>query len=71
MGLRMFWRNQQIDMAEDAATRFIQDKIAQRLVLRNEPRLLPDGGPRRGCNAPHNDVSDFAFGMAVYDMVGF
>ena len=40
-GARVLRRNQQIHVTEDAAARLVQHEIAQRLVLRDEARLLP------------------------------
>ena len=65
---RVLRRNQQVDVPEDAAARLVQHEIAQRLVLRDEARLLPDRIARRREHAADDDVADLAFGVAAHHM---
>jgi hypothetical protein len=67
----MFWWNQQIYMAKNPAARLIQYKIAQVIIFGNEGALFPQGIPRWRRHPTHNDITDFAFGMAGNNVNGF
>jgi hypothetical protein len=54
----------QIYVAKDAASRFLEDEIAQCAVLGDEARLLPQGFARRRRNSADNHVADLASGVA-------
>ena len=55
-------------MSEDAATRLVEDEIAQGSVLGDEARLLPQGFARRGRDAADDHIADLALGMASDDV---
>ena len=67
---RVLRRHQQVDVAEDAAARLVEDEVAQRLVAGDEARLLPERVARRRRDAADDDVADLAFGMAADHMDG-
>ena len=51
-------------MAEHAATRLVQYKVAKRFVFGDKTRLVPNGRAVRRGNATDDDVTDLAFSMA-------
>ncbi|MNH17226.1 hypothetical protein D3C79_768890 [compost metagenome] len=65
---RVLGRHQQVDVAEHAAAWLIEDEVAQGLVAGDPARLLPDGGAGGRGDAADNDVTDFAFGVAIDDV---
>src|SRR5690606_39542476 len=60
--------HQQVDMAKDAAARLVEHEIAERLVAGDEPRLLPEGRPRRRRYTTDDDVADLPLGVAGDDV---
>lgn len=50
-------------MAEHAAARFVQDEVAQGLVIGDPAALFPDRVTGRGQDAADDDIADLAFGM--------
>ena len=58
-------------MPENAATRLIEDEIAQGAVAGDEARLLPQGFAWRGRDAADDHVADLAFGVAGDDVDDF
>ena len=69
-GLRLgvAWRNQKVHMAKHPAAWFVQDEVAQHLVLRDPVPLLPDRRAGWRGDAADDDIADLAFGMARHDM---
>ncbi len=55
-------------MLKHTAPWFIQNELAQRLIIFNPAGLLPDTVTRRLGNAADNDVSNFTFSMARHDV---
>jgi hypothetical protein len=55
-------------MAEDAASRLIQDEIAQGFVTGDPAGLLPYCCTWRWRYASNNYVANLTLGMATYDM---
>ena len=70
-GIRVFRRHEQVNMLEDAASRFIQHKLAQSLILRDPARLLPERFARWWRQPADDHIADFPFGMATDDMDDF
>ena len=66
--IRVFGRHQQIDVLEDAATRLVQDKAAQTLIVCDPARLFPEGIARWRGHAADDDIAHFAFRMARNQM---
>ena len=64
----MLGRNQEVDVTKDTPTRFIQHEVSQRLITGDESGLLPQAVPRGRTHAPDNNITDFTFRMATYDM---
>ena len=67
-GSRILGRDEQVVVPEHSAARLVQHEIAQRFVLRDEARLLPDRVAGRRGDAADDDVAHFAFRVAAYDM---
>jgi hypothetical protein len=65
---RVLGRHEEIDVAKDAAARFVEHEIAQGLIARDEARLLPQRVAGRRRDAADDDVADFAGGVAAHDM---
>jgi hypothetical protein len=58
-------------MTENPAPGFVEYEISQRLVLRYEPGLLPQGVAGGGRNTADNDIAYFPLGVAAYDVYNF
>ena len=68
---RVLGRHEQIDVAKDAAARLVEHEIAQRAVLGDEARLLPQGFARRRRDPADDHVADLALGVAGDDVDEF
>ena len=68
---RVLGWHEQIDVPKDPAARLIEEEIAQRPILGDETRLLPQGCARRRWNSADDHVADFALGVASDDMDDF
>ena len=58
-------------MAKDAATRLVQDELAQCIISGDEIALIPQGVARRWGYAADDDIADFAFCVAANYGDGF
>lgn len=58
-------------MPEDSATRFIEDKVAQRSILLEEGPLFPEGSSRWWWDAADNHIADFTFSVATHNVEDF
>ena len=70
VGARVLRRHEQVDVAEDAAARLVEDEVAQGLVLGDPAALLPDRLAGRRQDAADDDVADLALGMGGDDVDG-
>jgi hypothetical protein len=55
-------------MFENTAPWFVQNELAQRLIIINPAGLLPNTVSRRQAHATDNDVANFTFSMTGHDM---
>ena len=51
-------------MPEHTAARFVQNKVAQGLIPRDEASLIPESVDRRWGDTSDDDISNLTFGMA-------
>ena len=52
-------------MTKNAATRLVEHEVAQRLVLIDPTRLLPQRRTGRWLDTTNNDIADLAFGVTT------
>lgn len=63
IGFGAVGQNQEVDMAEHPAARFVQHEVTQGLVLRNSATLFPDCVTGRRHHPADDHVTDLALGM--------
>ncbi|MNK86082.1 hypothetical protein D3C87_1059850 [compost metagenome] len=66
----MFRRHQQVDVAEHAAARLVEHKIAQGLIASDESALFPDRFTRWRPDATDDHIPHLAFRMGGDDVNG-
>lgn len=67
----IFRWNQQIDMPEHPAAWLIKHEIAQRLIVSNPARLLPQCIPWRRCNSANDYITYITFSVVADGMNDF
>ncbi len=68
---RVLGRDQQVDVTEHPAARFVEHEIAQGFILGDPARLFPHRGTRRRGDAADNHIADLTFGVAADHMNDF
>ncbi|MND40392.1 hypothetical protein D3C80_311290 [compost metagenome] len=71
LGFWVLWRHEKVDVAKDAAARFVENEIPQGLVFCDKARLFPDRIARRRRHAADDDITDFAFCVTGDDVDDF
>ena len=61
---RVLGWDEQVDVAKDATSRLVEHEGAQRSVLGDEPRLLPQRVARRGRDSADDHIAHLALGVA-------